>query len=655
MIKIDIDFETYSELDLKKYGIYRYARHSTTEVLCMSYSINNAKPEIYIAGDDPPTQLFEAITDKSLFYAFNAEFEIEIYNEICVKKLEWPSIPFLCWRDIQAIVANLSLPLDLESCGIALKLGTLKEERGKDLIELLCKPQRITKKQPHRRLTPDIVPHLFQELYDYCKQDVRAEQAILKALPYELNDKELNLWRANVIKNYKGIPIDRKLANRIIDITDYYLDNMTSIIPVLTDGEVQKIGQGKKIIEWCRKQGFILDNFQKKTISNVLKNSDIDKFPSVKAILTLRQLIGKNSTKKFETILRIADEYDRIHSCYQYHGTSTGRDAGRLVNPLNMSREKVKNTEELVNDFLTLSTQNIIIKYPNLLKTVAALIRPVILAPKGYKFVVADYSSIENIVLLWLAGQYDILQLIIDGLDQYTDMAATIYDQSYESITDKKRQFGKKVVLGAQFGMWYETFYKNCILEGIDITKEQAKYYIQTFRNKYNKVKQFWYDLEKEAIRAIEHKGLTYSVGKISFIYYDRYLFMILPNGKPLAYAYPEVEKEKTHYEYRKYILYKGLTGETKKWETQYLNKTRLVENVTQATAREIFSSATLNVLNEGHEIFITVYDELGVITPEKNGLTIKELINTMCRLEPCFEGLPLSASGYESKRYKKD
>jgi hypothetical protein len=211
------------------------------------------------------------------------------------------------------------------------------------------------------------------------------------------------------------------------------------------------------------------------------------------------------------------------------------------------------------------------------------------------------------------------------------------------------------IVHNCQFGMGHKTFYLNCKQRGINITEEQAKHYVLMFRKKYYKVRQFWYDLEKAAINAVENKGLTYSVGRVSFTYYDRYLFMILPNGKPLAYAYAEVKREKTYYGYRNYIVYRGINSETKKWTQQFLNKTRLVENVTQATAREIFSTATLNVLNAGHRIFITVYDEIGVLTPEKNGLTIEELKNIMCKLEPCFEGLPLSASGYESKRYKKD
>jgi len=658
--RVNIDWESFSKSILKTVGAHRYAMDKSTEPLCLGYAFNQDDPRIWVAGERPPRDLFDAIREGYLVYAWNTGFEYALWRYIAVDQWNWPEIPFTSWRDTQAIALSFALPASLEECGRVLNLDIQKDKRGKDLINWLCKPQKLTKKNPFKRWTPETHPELFIEIYEYCKDDVNAERAILDYLPWELQDVELDLWRATLLKNNRGIPIDTTLVNASIQKIDEYLDEVLAMIPIITDGAIDTINQGKKIIEWAmHEHGFPLPNFRAETVEAALKDPNIDNYPSVKSLLELRALAGKSSIKKYRKVKQAICPDGRVRDCLKYHKATTGREGGRLLQPQNLPTETVgdgaeQEVEDAVYTFIYDSFDQTLLKYENLIETASALIRPSICAPFGKRFIVADYASIEHLVVCWLAGQEDILQKFISGMCLYRDMASALYDVPYEEIskTSKMRKHGKITVLGCDYMMGGKVFRVNCANKGLFITQGEANRTIDIFREKHSMVKALWYGLKDAAENATINVGNMYSYGRISFIHDKGFLFMILPTGKCLAYPNARYEEYRAPWgDYQTVVVHDGYID--KHWTRVGLSPGRITENATQATAREILMEAILDLERAGYEIILSVHDE--VIAEVDNGFgSLEEVIHILCNRSDTFFGLPLRAEGYVAQRFKK-
>lgn len=657
MNRVNIDFETYSNADLKKVGAHRYAEDNSTEVICLAYAFNDEKPKIWVEGDLFPIDLFDHIANGSLIYAWNANFEWCIWKEICVKKLRWLEIPFNQWRDTQAIALNFALPMSLGKCGEALHLRIQKDKRGSQLIKWLSGPQKPTKAHPHVRRTPHDYPELFWEFYDYCIKDVESERAILKSMPWELPDNELEIWRKTLLKNERGIPIDVELVSKVVDIVEEYLEEVSTIVPIITSDAIKTINQGKAIIEWCELQGYEIPNFQATTITDCLNDPDIENYPSVKSLLEIRQLAGKSSIKKFKKILEAVCRDHRVRDCLKYHKATTGREGGKLLQPQNLPRAEVEDTEHAIGMFKTEELQDILEYYENLLYAASALIRPSICAPKKKKLIVSDYGQIENRVVLWLAGQEDKLEKINNGLDLYRDMAAALYNVDYDSISKESdmRRHGKLTCLGCGYGMGWKTFREDCIVkQKFDISESEARRTIDIFRGEYHEVVNLWYGLQDAAIEATICHGKITSYGVIQFMHVHGYLFMILPNGKSLAYPEAKVEEKMAPWgRLTTNVTHAGINPHTKKWSRVSLTPGRLAENATQATSREILMEAVLDIEEKYPDIILTVHDEVVLEVP-KNKVDLDEINEILCNRSDIYSGLPLKAAGFETKRYHK-
>lgn len=656
MIKVGMDFETYSEANLKNVGAHRYAMDKSTDVLCLSYRIGDNPIKTYKAGGPAPIDLFNAIKDGALVYAWNTTFEYSIWKYVCIPKLGWPEVPFNQWRDSQAIASLFAWPLSLEKCGEAMGLAIQKDKRGKYLIDKLSKPQKLTKKNPYKRFTPETHPELFQEMYAYCERDVESEGAILSEFPWEITGEELTIWRNTLIKNNIGIPIDVELVESVVAVVDDYLEEVSEMVPILTGGAVRTINQRAKILEWCELQGYELPDFTAGTIEKVLEDPELEKYPQIKNLLNIRTLAGKSSVKKFKKILEAVCDDGRIRDCLKYHKATTGREGGRLLQPQNLPRATVPDTEHAIKAFKTKDMSVVLEDYDNLVYSASALIRPSICATEGNHFVVSDYSSVENRIVSWLAGQTDILEKMDNGLCLYTDMASSLYGVKYEDIPkdSEMRRHGKLAILGCGFGLGHKKFLEDCIGRGFDISLEEAKRTINIFREKYKQVVEFWYGLKDAAEQATQERGEITSYNSIQFMHHMGYLFMILPNGKTLAYPEARLEEMKVPWGYTVGVVHSGINPRTKKWGRVGISPGRYAENATQATAREILMEAQNDVIAQGHNVVLTVHDELVVETPEVNGLTIDGLNKIMENRSSIYRGLPLKAAGFESKRYHK-
>jgi DNA polymerase len=604
-----------------------------------------------------PDDLFSAIARGDLIYAWNTNFEWAIWKEVCVKKLGWPELPFLQLRDTQAISLNFALPMSLGNCGEVLDLDIQKDKRGSQLIKWLSVPQKPTKAHPHTRRTPELYPDLFQEFYAYCGKDVRSERAILKSFPWELSANELEIWRKTLLKNERGIPVDVELVTKTLAIVEEYLEEVSTIVPIITNGAIKTINQGAAIISWCELQGYEIPNFQAPTIVDCLNDPDIENYPAVKSLLEIRQLAGKSSIKKFKKILAAVCRDGRVRDCLKYHKATTGREGGKLLQPQNLPRAVVDDTEHAIFSFKNYDLSTIMGDYDDVLYAASALIRPSIMANLGKKFIVSDYSQIENRVVLWLAGQDNKLKLIDEGLDLYRDMASALYQLDYDKIGKESdmRRHGKLTCLGCGYGMGWKTFRADCLIkQKFDISEQEAKRTINIFRDEYHEVVNLWYGLQDAAIEATICQGTITSYGAIQFMHTEGYLFMILPNGKSLAYPEAKVEEKMAPWgQLTTNVTHAGINPKTKKWGRTNLTPGRLAENATQATAREILMEAVLDIEELYPDIILTVHDEVVLEVPE-DGVSLDEINEILCNRSDIYSGLPLKAAGFETLRYHK-
>jgi len=431
-MKIVIDFETYSEVDITKQGAYIYADHSSTKILCMSYKISNAPTQIWLPDNDSfPKELINLkSTDK--IYAFNATFEILIWHKVGLKDFPQFFKPVLYkqWIDVQALSARYGFPLSLDKAAKAIGCDHTKLAIGKRLIRVCCTPG-------YRPTEQD-----YQDLYKYCKVDTDTTHEILQKLPANyLTLEEQDVWIMTLEMNIKGVPIDIKEVKAIINYLASYMQAMTEVLPDITNGEINTAGQVQKIKDFCCSHGVMIENLQAETVKNILENDD--SLPDVvRTVLEIRQLIGLTSVKKFITLSNLYNRGFVQGNLIYYGASNTGRFAGRGFQYQNLPRTKVDNPEEYIKKFIY---KDEIDRPVDIAK---ALIRPMIKAPAGYQLIVSDYSAIENRVLAWLSNDNYALDLFIKGKDQYKDMASYLYHKPVKEIQKHERQLGKAVILG---------------------------------------------------------------------------------------------------------------------------------------------------------------------------------------------------------------
>ncbi len=633
-----IDFETYCDLDLKKVGIYRYMHHPSSRILCMSYKIDDASTQIWYPGLPFPKFEYKDI------YAFSAMFEYCAWNIIGTKQHPeyFTPLPPSSFIDIKALCARYRMPQSLKNAGIALGCKTEKMAIGTQLIKICCGPGRTPTQQQ------------MQELYTYCIIDTDVASEILEKLPAKvLTPKEQQLWELTVRINERGVPVDEVAVDSVIHYLATYMTDLKAILPEITDGFINTPGQIQKIIMYCAKYGINLDNLQADTVDKLLDDEETELPENVRTVLEIRKLGGSTSVKKY---LKIKDH---VHQGYVkdnlvYHGAGTGRWTGQGFQFHNLPRAKVDNPEEYIQRFINKEP----IEKP--VKIAKALIRSMITAPPGYTLIVSDYSSIENRVLAWLAKDQATLDLFAKGDCQYTDMAAFLYRKTHDQVAKDERFMGKVIILGCGYQMGATRFQAVAANFGIALTMAQCINIIKIYRQRYAKVARMWGVLHEAAIHAVRYKHTPCAAHSCTFkVVTDHtgrtWLRIVLPSGRGLMYADPIIEIGK----YGPVIMYTGLVAAINKMRPIALSPGLITENIVQATARDILAEGMLALEKELPEVSLrlSVHDEVGGLV--KEDLATQELLDRfndiLCKPLPWTKGLPLTAKGYISKRYKKD
>lgn len=644
---MNVDFETYSECDIKA-GTFRYAKDISTEILCMAYGESKNDVKIWYPGQPFPSDLVEHILYNGKIRAWNATFEYAIFNYVGTK-LDWPKLrpdQMLC---TQADAMALSLPAGLGPCAHALGTEDQKDSRGKLLIQRLCKPRKVTKNKQYTRVTPEIDPEMFQELYEYCIKDVQTEMAIFEKLPKNIKGQELELFHQSIEINERGVPVDAQLVNSILEAKSEYETRLNKEIEDITDGKLLSTGSRPQSLKWLKENGLELDGYTKADIKAGLKKDYIT--PEVRRFLEVRSELSRTPIKKFDFIKMAICPDGTLKNNLIYHKATTGRYAGCGFQLHNLPRDSHKEPEKLINNFLTGNTSEL-----NVYNEGIKLTRSVITAPKGKKLVVSDFSSIENRFTLWVARDMKNLQKFEDpNFDQYKDTAVDIYNIDFEKVNKDQRQLGKIAVLSCGFGGGWKTFQKVCKDSwGIEISDEQAQFIVEGYRTKYAKVVRFWYGLYEEALKAVATPGVVTQYNMIKFRCADNFLYLRLPNGRKLAYYKPELRMIETPWKTKKLALtHMGQNTYTRKWERLTVIPGRLTENVVQATARDALVEAMLRVERHGYPVIACVHDEI-ISLVDKDFGSIDEF-NKLMEVRPVWAlDCPIHAEGYEEKRYRK-
>jgi len=651
MRPLHIDFETYSEADLKAVGPWAYSLHPSTEVLILAGAFDNDAPGVWLPGDPFP----EWVHDLP-YLGDGVDFQINAWNDffelsIMANTLKWPIPPPRFWRDTAAEAAALALPRDLDGCckAVGLPEELSKSAEGKALITKFSKPRKARKdgKRVLIRTRPEDDPEAFGRFIEYCKKDVIAERAV-KARLKPLSASERALWELDRKINLRGVRFDVQAVQDAIAIREREKTTIIQEIAEATGGQLANIASRPQFLNYLSFQcGLDLENAQKEYLKEVLKNPALD--PHAAKIIKLRLDISKSSLAKLDKLLAIICG-DTAHGLLRYHGASTGRWSGNLFQPQNLPRRGLYDADGCISLFHHRDPELLEMIYGEVMETLVKCIRSMIIASPGCRLIVSDFSQIESRALAWLAGAQHKLDAYENGLDIYKVNASDAFKVPYDDITKDQRTIGKVIELACGYQGGVGAFQTFAEVYGVRIPDAEAKTHVKNWRTANPRVTSFWNNLENTAVKAVADPGTVQRLNNIAFKVVGSFLFCKLPSGRALAYHKPRLIESKFD---RMQIEYMGIDAVKKKYGRQKTYGGKLAENVTSAVARDLLAHQMPRVEKKGYPIKLTVHDEVVCDVPNGHG-SIEELNGIMREAPAWADGLPVDADGYESERYKK-
>ncbi len=640
MIEVSIDLETRSTVDLKKSGVYPYAAHPTTDVWCMAFRCNDdSRPHLWWPGQPTP-RIFGARTPLTV-RAWNANFERQMWNAILVKRYGFPALPLDSWVCTMAEALAMGLPGSLDMAAKALGLPVEKDAAGSRLMMQMAKPRRV---QPDGTVIWWDAPDKKARLGEYCKQDVVVEQAIA-AQVRRLSAPERRIWILDQQINDRGVGLDTGLVLALHDIDRAAQADADRRMAELTAGEVSAVTQAGRLTEWLRGQGLDLDGVAKDDVRDLLE-CDLD--PTVKETLLLRQEAGGTSSRKLVSMKSSVSAGNRIRGMLAYHGASTGRWAGRLVQPQNMPRGTIKHKhlEPSLPFVLARDTGALETLFGSIHGVVPSALRACFQAGPGNVLYAGDYSQIEARVLPWLAGAEHVLDVFRAGTD------------IYQAVADRMgvdRQIGKVAVLALGFQGGKRAFQSMAKNYAVKVTDEEAEEAKVAWRQANPEAVAMWEGIQNAALRACNNRQTSCCDGRIHF-YLDGpdWLVCELPSGRRLWYRKPHIVKKLTPWgrevdELRAW----GVDSYTKKWTSYSLYGGLLTENVVQAVARDIMAGAMLRLDAAGYPPVLTCHDEVVSETAADFG-SVEEFRSIMTVTPKWASGLPIKADVWKGTKYRK-
>ena len=645
-----IDIETYSDIDLKRSGVYPYAASPFFEILLFAYAVDDGevKSVDLAKGEKLPQEILKGIRDdKVIKSAFNAAFE-----RVCLSCYLGEYLSPKSWRCTAVQAASLSLPFSLEDVGHVLHLEKQKLGEGKELIKYFSMPCKSTKANGNRiRNLPQDDEEKWELFKEYCKRDVEVERLISKRLSrYPLSLKEQEAYELDQEINDRGVLVDMNLVNSAIAMDDLFKGDALKRAKSLTG--LENPNSPTQLKTWLKGKGVEMDSLSKKSVEELmaLKGERSESDASIKEVLNLRLHLSKTSIKKYEAIERSACLDKRVRGLFQFYGANrTGRWAGRLVQVQNLPQDHLKDldlTRSLVKEG---NFHSLNLLYDNLPGVLSELIRTTFIPKENHTFLVADYSAIEARVIAWLAMETWRLEVFKTHGKIYEASASQMFNVPMDSITKDSplRQKGKVAELALGYGGSVGALTAMGALEK-GLTAEELPGIVEAWRRANPNITKLWWNIGKAAIRVITRGGQV-QVGRINLFYQDGIMFITLPSGRKLSYVRAKVLEK---YQGRKVITYEGL-GTSKKWTSLQTYGPKLVENIVQGIARDLLAEAMASLSKAGFKIVMHVHDEVVIETP-KDGDFLEDICKIMKITPTWARGLTLDVDGFQCDYYKK-
>nr|DAZ42346.1 MAG TPA: DNA polymerase I [Caudoviricetes sp.] len=646
MQTLSIDLETYSDQPLAKTGVYRYVESSDFEILLFAYSVDGGSvQQIDLAcGEKIPSEILCALEDdKVTKWAFNANFE-----RICLSRfLGYPTGDYLepdSWKCSMVWAAYMGLPLSLEGVGAVLGLEKQKLTEGKDLIKYFCQPCAPTKSNGQRtRNLPEHAPDKWLAFKRYNIRDVETEMSIQARLSkYPVPDSVWEEYHLDQEINDRGVGLDMELVRQAIQMDGRSRSELTQAMKELTSLDNPNSVQQMK--QWLADNGVETDTLGKKAVAELLKTAP----PELQKVLTLRQQLAKSSVKKYQAMETAVCADGRARGMFQFYGANrTGRWAGRIIQMQNLPQNHLDDLSEArslvrAGDFDALE-----MLYEDVPDTLSQLIRTAFVPQEDRKFIVADFSAIEARVIAWLAGEKWRQDVFAEGKDIYCASASQMFGVPVEKhgVNGHLRQKGKIAELALGYGGSVGALKAMGALE-MGLSEDELPALVSAWRQANPKIVQFWWAVDRAVMDAVTRKTTTKTHG-IIFSARNGMLFITLPSGRSLAYVKPKIGENRFGGDC---ITYEGVGG-TKKWEQLDSYGPKFVENIVQATSRDILCCAmqTLRCCS----IVMHIHDE--VVIEADRRMSLQAVCDQMGRTPPWASGLQLRADGYETDFYKKD
>lgn len=648
MKELSIDIETYSEVDLRKSGVYRYAEDDSFEILLVAISADNGSVTVYdLTKEDLPKDIIDAIVSDSIIkWAYNANFERVCFSNWLNKHHpELMNLNFLSptsWRCSMVWSAYMGLPLSLEGVGSVLGLDKQKLTSGKDLIRYFCLPCPPTKVNSGRtRNLSHHAPDKWSDFILYNKRDVEVELAIKDKLKkFPVPDFVWEEYHKDQIINDRGIKIDRTFVEAALEIDRVSKDNIQTELKQLT--VLDNPNSVQQMIGWLREHGVTTDSLDKKTVSELLKTVD----ETTSRVLRLRQKAAKSSISKYQAMMNCICKDGRARGMFQFYGANrTGRWAGRLVQLQNLPQNHLSDLEEARTLFKTGDLETVELLYDTQ-DTLSQLIRTAFIPDDDMKFIVCDFSAIEARVLSHLAGETWRSKVFERGEDIYCASASKMFHVPVEKhgVNSHLRQKGKIAELALGYGGSVGALKAMGALDmGLD--EDELQPLVDAWRQSNPNIVLFWWDVDKAVKTAVKQKNKTSTHG-ITFEVKSGLLFITLPSCRQLSYVKPKMRENQFGGES---VTYEGITT-GKKWDRIESYGPKFVENIVQAISRDLLAYAMQLLGNE--KIVGHVHDE--VILEAKSSQMVGEISALMANTPAWMNDINLRADGYECQFYQK-
>lgn len=662
MKNISIDIESYSDVNLAKCGVYKYAESPAFEILLFGYAVDGGEVQVIdlVQGESIPDEILDALTDESVTkWAFNASFE-----RICLSRylsdlgmslnpfhdhhpLSQECARFLNpagWKCSMVWSAYMGLPLSLEGAGAVLNLDSQKMKEGKDLIRYFCVPCKETKSNGGRtRNLPQHAPDKWALFKSYNKRDVEVEMAIQERLRnYPVPESVWDEYHLDQEINDRGIAINRTLVSQAVTIDARSRESLMDELKERTG--LKNPNSVTQMLGWLEEHGMKTDSLGKKNVQELLKTAA----EPLRSVLLLRQKLAKSSVRKYQAMEMTACKDGRARGMFQFYGANrTGRFAGRHIQLQNLPRNDMPDLSEARELVRQGNYEALELLYDSVPDVLSQLIRTAFIPHEGMKFVVSDFSAIEARVLAWLAGEIWKSQAFAKGEDIYCSTASRMFGVPVvkHGINGGLRQKGKIAELACGYGGSVGALKAMGALE-MGLSEDELYPLVQSWRSANPHIVDFWWQVDS-AVKTTVKKHVPMRAGCIRFLYQSGMLFIQLPSGRRLSYVKPRIGENRFGGES---VTYEGV-GATRKWEWLESYGPKFVENIVQGISRDIlcYAMQTLRCCAiVGH-----VHDEL-IIECDRD-VSVDAICEQMGRTPPWAEGLILRADGYECEFYQKD